>query len=102
MSTSKFDAVVEYEDGTKVEVKVGQRELAAFEAQPMSQFGGGRGLLRMRFAAFEALRRTHRLPLGSKGQPVTFDEWDELVDQVTDPEPAEPADPTPPDQPAES
>ncbi len=99
--SSKFGATVHYEDGNTADVIIGQRELAAFEAQPFAN-GGRQPMLQARFCAFEALRRTNRLPRDKRGNPVIFDAWDDQVDEVTDkPDEDEPAsvDPTTPDQP---
>lgn len=101
MST-KFDATVLYEDGTTAAVTIGQRELAAVEAQPFAGAGGVMTLLRVRYAAYDALRRTGRLPRDKRQNPVTFDRWDDLVDEVVaDDEDDDEPDPTTPGRPAE-
>jgi hypothetical protein len=97
MST-KFDVLVRYEEGAEVKATIGQRNLAAFEAQP---FGNAHGaLLRLRYAAYDSLRRLGRLPRGASGrEPATWEEWDDLVDEVNDaggegePDPTQPAAP---------
>jgi hypothetical protein len=93
--SSKFAATVHYDDGTTADVVIGQRELAAFEAQPFAT-GVRQPLLQIRFGAFEALRRAGRLPRDRKGQPLIFDAWDDLVDEVAAEDDDEEPDPTQP------
>lgn len=98
MST-KFDATVHYEDGTTAEVTIGQREVASVEAQPFGQSAGT--LLRVRYAAYDALRRTGRLPRDRKDRQVDWSAWDDLVDEVTAEEDDAEPDPTRPTPTAE-
>jgi hypothetical protein len=100
MKLGKMSVTVQYESGEEVSCTIGQRELAAFEAQPFARPGAR--FLQLRFAAWDALRRAGQLPRGRKGEPLTFDAWDELVDEVIDAEEdegveADPTAPTPPE-----
>lgn len=97
MQLGKLPTIVRYEDGEEVSVTIGQRELAAFEAQPFARPGAR--FLQLRYAAWDALRRAGRLPRGRKGEPVAFDAWDELVDEVFDAEEEGEPDPTQPSAP---
>ena len=102
--SSKFTAKVVYESGLTTDVVIGQRELAAVEAQPFARLGNPGQFLTLRYAAYDALRRANQLPRDGKGQAVAFDAWDDLVDEVTDPDEdtAESPDPTQPVPPAEN
>lgn len=100
-----FDLLVKYEDGTEATVSVGQREMAAWElaghgssvtvldTAPMAFF---------RFAAYKALRRLGQLPENKiKGAVMPFEAWDDLVEEVHEPDEEIEAVPTTPDQPQE-
>jgi hypothetical protein len=103
----RFDLTVTYDDGTEAKVTAGQREMAAFEAEP---FGCGsiqaldaKPMTFMRYLAWSALRRNHygQGMAGSEKFPA-FEKWSKDVEEVSDGEeaPAEP-DPTRRDPPAE-
>lgn len=101
---------VHYDDGTEVEVDVGQREMAAWEMAGHGSSidaGENKPMAFFRFLAYHGLRRAGRLPGNKvKGAAMPFEVWSAQVDQVmpeNDDEPAEPAEvgPTTPDQPQE-
>jgi hypothetical protein len=96
---SKFDVLVRYEDGTEDKAHIGQRNLAAFEAQPFAT-GVRQTTLLLRYAAYDSLRRAGRLPRGRKGETASWEEWDDLVDEVVDADAGEEPDPTQPAAPA--
>lgn len=98
----KMELNVIYEDGTEIEVKAGQREMAAFEQKfqcSTTRVKDTMSMTFMRYCAFEALRRSRQLPKverGKKEYTATWEEWDDLVDEVVDVDEEEgEADPTP-------
>lgn len=102
---ARFDLVVEYEDGTTVQVAAGQRECAQWERQPFgcstTEAAKKSAVLFVRYLAYAALWRTRQLPRDEKDRTLTFDAWDATVLDVEDVSPDEPddADPTTPGQP---
>ena len=96
----RFELTVTYDDGTVQKVVAGQREMAAFEAEPFGCSSAAAMDLRpmtfLRYIAWAALRRT------TAGVPA-YPKWSAGVDEVAAPDVDEvPApDPTNPGPPGE-
>jgi hypothetical protein len=97
----KFEVTVRYDDGTEEKVTAGQRDCAAWEAEPFGCSSVGamdqKPMMFLRYLAWSALRRSR------PGVPP-YAKWQAGVDEVEPPDDDEQGvtpDPTNPDQPDE-
>jgi hypothetical protein len=70
-----------------VEVRVGQRDAAAWERA--REYIPDRKILGFRYSAYAALRRERWLPKDDQGRPVSWQVWDAMVDEVDLPDDTE-------------
>lgn len=94
----KFDLNVTYDDGSHTTVTAGQREMAAWEAEPFGCSSAAamdtKPMMFLRYLAWAALRRT-------TAGVAPYAKWQAGVDEVEAPDDLESTtpDPTNPDQP---
>jgi hypothetical protein len=110
---NRFKMSVLYDDGTSAVVGAGQREMAAWEAEPFgcASFAAMdvKPVTFLRYLAWASLRRAAAGFCDGGGKFPTFEKWSATVDEVSDYQEeeeedaaaAEAAGPTRPDQPAE-
>ena len=94
MAQLKFPIRVYYEDGSTVEVEVGQRDIAAWERS--NAYVADRSTLRIRYMAFAALRRAGLLPKTPGGTPIGHEGWEAIAESIEDVSDEQDTDPTPP------
>ena len=94
-----LDLVITYDDdpavagdiaGQTVQVRAGQREMAAWELEPFgcssTKAADQSAVLFFRYLGFRALWRTRQLPKGDDGRTVGWEAWSAMVESVEPPD----------------